>query len=146
MQICVKRMNLWQRKLGSSGVHDKSYGSTSFSPLFCWARGAVDVISARRKESALEQLFKLSWLIARDLVLACQALLDVLVVERRHDIYASRSFFPLNYVTVKTTFWRSQPTTWIPPIKVTLNKNKAIRHNTLVWYNCYSRLYVYGAM
>ncbi len=63
----------------------------------------------------------------------------------RH-FYASRSFFPLNYVTVKTTFWRSQPTTWIPPIKVTLNKNKAIRHNTLDWYNCYNRLYVYGAM
>lgn len=43
------------------------------------------------ERKALGQLFKLSWLIARDLVLACQALLDVLIEEGRHVVFCSVS-------------------------------------------------------
>ncbi len=143
-QICVKRMNLWQREQGSSGVHDRLHKFFS-AVLLSSGRSRRHLSAPERKRTWAALQAELA-----DRSGSCVGLSSAFGCfgsggKTRH-FYASRSFFPLNYVTVKTTFWRSQPTTWIPPIKVTLNKNKAIRHNTLDWYNCYNRVYVYGAM
>lgn len=80
-----------------------------FSKLFSWwqKKGSHPTSSDSAGRTAqLGQLFKLSWLIARVLLWACQALLDVLIEERRH---ATRFLHnPLNSLTVKTAFWRAK--------------------------------------
>lgn len=102
--------------------------NSAFFQLFCWSQ------EKRRSHTSSQRAGKKGTWAALQAELAdrsgsCVGLSSAFECFDRRGKTRSFLHSPLNYVTVKTTFWRSELTTWIPPIKV--NKNKAIEQDTL---------------